>query len=368
MTRASNTHGVVAIGPFPPPLHGYSAATAFVVAQLRQAAPVVAVNVSPDTLVRNWRYHAQRAGRAARALTTLLRQSFGGRSLYFPIAGGAGIIYDLPLAAAARALRYRIFIHHHSFAYINRRSRLSAVLFALCGRRTTHICLSPGMARRLSELYAGIGRTFVLSNAALVEPGSPPPMKNGAVRIGFLSNLIPEKGLDTAFAVIRSLREQGVNAVFVVAGPVVEADMQRLVDRIRGELGADFRYCGAVYGAEKADFFRDIDIFLFPTRYANEAQPIVVLEALAAGVPVLATDRGAIADDVVPAGGAVYSDADYVAKATRMISAWANDRAGLAALALATFENAGRAHAAAIEDLANLVREMTAAPRDGLAS
>jgi glycosyltransferase involved in cell wall biosynthesis len=367
MTRSSTPPRVVVIGPLPPPVHGYSAATAFVVAQLRLVAPVDAIDVSPDSLIRDWRYHGQRLWRAARAFATLLRRASGGRSLYFPIAGGAGVIYDLPLAATARALGYRIFIHHHSFAYINRRNRLSAVLFALCGRTTTHICLSSGMARRLSDLYAGIGRTAVLSNAALVEPSSPPCAKHGPIRIGFLSNLIPEKGLDTAFAVLRSLRDEGIKSVFLVAGPVVEAEMQNLLDRIRSELGDDFRYCGALYGAEKAAFFRDLDVFLFPTRYTNEAQPIVVLEALAAGVPVLATGRGAIADDVIPAGGAIYTDDEYISQATRKIGAWSKDRAGLAMLSLGTFECASKAHAVALADLATLIREMTEPRQEALA-
>ena len=358
--RASRRAELLVIGPMPPPVHGYSVVTKFIADKLAALAPIEVINVAPDSLVRNRRYHAQRMRRAARALWRVLAARRHSRSLYVAIAGGAGVAYDLPLVLAARLLGYKIYIHHHSFSYINRRSPWTALLFAVAGRTATHICLSAGMAQRLGMLYPAAPRSVVLSNVALIPPRPPRPARSGPIRLGFLGNLIPEKGADTAIAVARALRQDGRDIVLAIAGPALDADTEALLADTQQSLGAAFVYHGAVYGAEKAAFLDSLDLLLFPTRYANEAQPLVVLEALAAGIPVLATHRGAIAEDVGE-HAAVFADEDYVANAVRMIGAWCADRRPLDALSAATSARADAAHRAAQGALAALLRTMTAA-------
>ena len=73
----------------------------------------------------------------------------------------------------------------------------------------------------------------------------------------------------------------------------------------------------------KAKFFRDTDIVLFPSSYANEAQPMVIFEALANGVPVLATTVGYIAEQLTGTLG--QSNEKTMAKVTEQIKVWAED-------------------------------------------
>src|SRR5689334_6269222 len=87
--------GVLAIGPLPPPVHGYSLITARLIERLQRVTSVEVIDQSPGTMVRGWSYHAARARRAARALWRLARSSARGRTLYLAIAGGAGVFYDL---------------------------------------------------------------------------------------------------------------------------------------------------------------------------------------------------------------------------------------------------------------------------------
>ncbi len=363
--REGAVGAVLAIGPLPPPVHGYSLITARVIEQLQRVTSVEIVDQSPGTLVRGWRYHAARARRAGRALWRLVRSSARGRTAYLAIAGGSGIFYDLAFIIAARWRRYRIVIHHNAFSYLNRRSPLTAALIGLAGGQAIHICLCPTMARRLGEQDPTAARRLVLSNAALVpSPESRERSARSGIRLGFLSNLMPEKGLDTAVRVAAMLRERGAAASLVVAGPTVALSSERLLDDAKKRLGDAFDYRGAVHGPAKAAFFADIDVLLFPTRYANEAQPLVVLEAMAHGVPVVAAARGCIEGDIGRAGLAVSPDSDFVEISIEAISGWLVDPSRLASLAAASRGRADDQHRAAVAELDRIIATIAQASPD----
>ena len=56
-------------------------------------------------------------------------------------------------------------------------------------------------------------------------------------------------------------------------------------------------YIGKKYGIEKESVFYDSDLFVFPTY--NETFGLVIVEAMAHGLPVIATDEGAISDIII---------------------------------------------------------------------
>ncbi len=321
---------ILVVGPIPPPLHGYSLITDLMARRLREAATIETVDISPGRSDRSWSYHRQRLQRVAGAILKLIgRSTRRHRTLYLAVAGGAGVIYDLLLAAAARACGYRIFIHHHAFTYLNARSHWTAMLVAAAGRKATHVCLCPTMARQLREHYSFACKTVILSNAAFVAPELVQrEPHSGPFRIGFLSNLLPEKGLDTVIHVVRSLREQQHDVALSIAGPLMGPQSHALIEEARRTFGDALEYLGPVEGTRKATFFRQLDVFVFPTRYPNEAEPLVVLEALAAGVPVITTARGCLRDDVAD-GGVVVDDGAFTTTATQTIAGWLVDRRSL---------------------------------------
>ena len=56
------------------------------------------------------------------------------------------------------------------------------------------------------------------------------------------------------------------------------------------------KYLGKKYGDDKQLVLSNAEIFAFPTHYANECFPLVLLEAMAAGLPVISTFEGGIPD------------------------------------------------------------------------
>lgn len=65
------------------------------------------------------------------------------------------------------------------------------------------------------------------------------------------------------------------------------------------KLGVNYaNYFGRRYGNEKSVIFATSDIFVFPTFYANECFPLVLLEAMMHSLPIVSTNEGGISDIV----------------------------------------------------------------------
>ncbi len=104
----------------------------------------------------------------------------------------------------------------------------------------------------------------------------------------FFSRLHPKKGLDLlipAFA-----RGAPKDSVLVLAGPVA-ADYEREVDRMieQNKLGDRVIKTGMLYNGSRVAALRDADLFVLPSYQENFG--IAVVEALAAGVPVIISDQ-----------------------------------------------------------------------------
>ena len=64
-------------------------------------------------------------------------------------------------------------------------------------------------------------------------------------------------------------------------------------------VGQSIKFIGTVSGQSKVDVLLQADVFVLPTYYPAEGQPWAILEAMAAGLPIISTDQGAITESVV---------------------------------------------------------------------
>ena len=115
------------------------------------------------------------------------------------------------------------------------------------------------------------------------------------LRLIYIGRLAREKGLYEALQAMRLALELGVDARLTVGGAGPEEPRLR---RYAAALGVAQRttFVGPVFGTDKANLLAGADVMLLPS-YA-EGLPYSLLEAMAAGVPVLATPVGAIPDVV----------------------------------------------------------------------
>jgi glycosyltransferase involved in cell wall biosynthesis len=130
----------------------------------------------------------------------------------------------------------------------------------------------------------------------------------------FLSRVHPKKGLD--LLVPAFVRVEPKDAMLVIAGPE-EDGYGTVVRRVVEQHGLGHRvlFCGMLHGSERVAALADADLFVLPSYQENFGT--VVVEALAAGVPVVISDQVNIHEEIAAArvGSVVRTEADELASA-----------------------------------------------------
>lgn len=293
---------MLAIVALPPPTHGQAVVNQRVVKSVLALCPdSKVVNTSPGSLARNLGYHLRRLKLFIfDVVPAILRMKSG--TIYHVIEPGLGMTYNFLVISLSRLVGLRMILHHHSALYTRAFNLRFSLLSRIAGVKAIHVALDEQMAQDLRAQYPFVQTVIVLHNASHIDRPELIEPSLRTLTCGFMSNLTREKGLDIFLDCLRSIRQSGTTVQAVLAGPPASADAARLVVGAETEFGSLLTFMGQVEGTSKDAFFRSIDVFLFPTRYKLEAQPLVVLEALSYGVPVVVSDQGYCAELVGPAG------------------------------------------------------------------
>lgn len=330
MSTVSNNSSkqVLVVGPIPPPLHGQSKNTHNLCLALedRGMKPLVA-NTSSRVLERGLVYHANRAMGYVKALVLIVANSVKiSKTAYFACDGGLGLIYLVPVGLIARIFKYRIFVHHRNFSYIDTKARLMSFFLKATGPEATHIFLCDSMRASFVAMYGQRFEAIIVSNATHIklQPNERDRSdKDTSFVIGHLSNLSIDKGLLDFLGTLRACREAGLPVKGALAGPPMQLSDKLIIDDALQEFGDLLEYLGPVYGEEKNKFFKSLDLFLFPSRYKKEAQPNVLFEAISYSVPVIAFQIGCIACDLGHLENAVVDTSEtFIDNAKMQIEDW----------------------------------------------
>jgi glycosyltransferase involved in cell wall biosynthesis len=321
-TAMAQARKVLLLGFFPPPVDGQRLITQTVFERFEKIAHVRRYSFD--------RFHRlgslSKIASALGACFAIFRaRAEGFSALYLAPHSGNGLLLSCLTALLARFLGYSLAIHYHSYWNLGRRSWLMAIFVAICGPKAMHIVLAPPMGRDLRHFYPAAGSVATVSNCAFVEPHELIGRHFGGrrLRLGHLSNLSREKGVALVLACMRALRARGVDVELRLAGPAENEETAALIAAAESELGERLRYVGRLGGEAVRRFYQEIDIFLFPTYYRHEAEPLVVIDALAAGVPVIASDRGCIGYLLGKAAGRVFPIDTFTEQAVEQIVVWA---------------------------------------------
>jgi glycosyltransferase involved in cell wall biosynthesis len=120
---------------------------------------------------------------------------------------------------------------------------------------------------------------------------------NDKVIILYLANIYKTKGVQNVVEAAIKLNNQRCQFIFAGGWRSDEQFKQDLTNRIN-ESGLDITIFPPVFGSQKFELFAKADIFVFPP-IAPEGHPWVIVEAMAAGLPIISTDQGAIIESVI---------------------------------------------------------------------
>jgi glycosyltransferase involved in cell wall biosynthesis len=335
--RGSCAPSIVLVGHFPPPVHGMSVAmNALAKLLIADGLSVEVIRTSPRINRRGISYHVRRASIVIVACVRLIAARRRAKTVLMSLDANFGAAYGIVLSATARSAGYKIYIQHHSRAYLTKRSWLISGLIKVAGRTCVHLTTCSCMQTELVSIYPSVrlsavmGLGYVLDEPprSIVRPGVMSQIdgegpEKPAIVIGLLSNLTLEKGTLRAVETLDALLAGGHCARLDLAGPVMSQAVQVELDGILRRSDRSVRWLGAVHEARKDAFFDGIDVFILPSLYLNESFAIVVWEAMVRGVPVVAYEAGCLNADTVGRGGLILpTEAPFAQAAAAQIEAW----------------------------------------------
>ncbi len=346
------TKNVCMIGTFPPPIHGMSNVNSQVfllLSGMNHNAKMI------DTSPPQWL--GSPFARFLKPLKIILSLVYLGYlsitlrpTIYIGISGGFGQLYEIFYILISRVFNHRLFIHHHSYAYINKKSIITSLVTYLAGSRATHILLCEDMALKFKNSYPTAQNTFTLSNSCFINQSKnnscpsdfdianisdsekhfksfslnielykTPTKLEKTIKFGFLGNITIDKGILDFLKIVELIKNKNLPYMAIVAGPCKSKDLLSLIN-LQALDNQLFKYIGAVYDDEKIGFFNEIDILVFPTNYINEAEPLTILEAMSHSVPVISKSRGCISSIISEISGwIIEDDQDFPDEALKII-------------------------------------------------
>ena len=217
-----------------------------------------------------------------------------------PNAGGKAFFKDFIVVQMLKSMGCKIIAHYHNkgvsayqskwiynFLYKRFFSNLKVILLA-------------------ENLYKDIAKYVKREEVYICPNGIPSSCKeemearrnNVIPHLLFLSNLLISKGVIVLLDALKILKEKEYTFVCqFIGGETAEINAVQFFEEVnKRELSDLVTYVGRKVREEKEAFFRQADIFVFPTYY--ETFGLVNLEAMEYKLPVISTNEGGIPDIV----------------------------------------------------------------------
>jgi glycosyltransferase involved in cell wall biosynthesis len=214
---------------------------------------------------------------------------------------GMGLWKDAVIVGICRLLGLKHAFHFHNkgvkkYADSNKKADC---LYRVVFKKAKVVLLSPLLYPDIEEYVSNENVFFCSNGIKELDKKSPSPTNNLSkpIKLMFLSNLIESKGMWDLLDACQYLKEKLVHFQCDLVGGEGDVSQRQLKKEIeQRDLQGYVNFLGKRYGDEKVIAFQNTDIFVFPTYYHNECFPLVLLEAMQFGLPIITTEEGAISD------------------------------------------------------------------------
>jgi len=299
------------VGALPPPLHGVTVMTAALLnGALNDDFEVLHADTSDHRTVANiGRFELANVMLAlchgARFVAMLRRHHPD--LVYLPLSQNlAGFLRDAMFLMAARATRTPVMVHAHGAQHREFFQRSPAALRALM-----RVILAPVrdivvLAENLRSQFDGWtpanARVSVVPNGVVDEWQDGTPSRDGrlAATVLYLGNLDPQKGFLDILEAVSAVLAHRPRTRFIFAGQsawdksTAQAVNSYLAD---SAVSRAVSFVGAVDPKRRHELLGRADLVVFPPRW-NEGQGLVAIEAMSAGLPLVVTSSGGLAETV----------------------------------------------------------------------
>ena len=298
---------ILLVVPLPPPYHGSNLMNQYV-ANCKELGKRYKIKVLPlhyatdiaDIGEINLRKIIVLIGYLARTLRFL--KTFRPHAVYFvPAITGFSFYRDCLFALIFKYLKVNVIYHLHGKGIKHKlHSPLQKKMYRWFFKDTTIIHLSSMLYEDLKEVVSYEQCKFLANGIEDISLHPIDKVSDNARKptILFISNLLISKGPLVLLDACKILMSKGLEfKTYFVGNPSMELNQEFFANTVdRMGLQDYVEYLGPLYGKEKYEIFRKSDVLAFPTQ--RDTFPLVLLEAMAASLPVVSTREGSIPEIV----------------------------------------------------------------------
>ncbi len=300
--KQDSIQSILLIGPFPDPISGVSLANKVVKEQLNASEKykVSVINTSYKHFDENLGAFSFSKMIFYLGLNFKVFKVIKNKKIYItPGQTFFGIVKYAPFILLSSWLKKELIIHVHGNYLLKEYELLSGskkrIFKSLLTKFNKGIVLSDSLKDNLLP-FINPKKIYSLPNFAQNYLWHPKVEEKttSELRIVFLSNLMKEKGILLLLKALIEMQEKGIYFKVKIAGNVdanTEKETKPLIKEIK-----NIEYLGVVKGQDKRDLLTWSNVFVLPTFYKMEGQPISILEAMATKNVVITTNHAGIKD------------------------------------------------------------------------
>jgi len=234
-----------------------------------------------------------------------------------------GFFRDFPFVVISKIARKKVVLHFRGGDfekfYNNTNIFMKFVIRKTFSRIDRMIILCSALKQFFSGLIAE-DKISIVPNGLDISFEKNKNSETNKKKILFLSSLRESKGVWQVLFSVKKVVKFNRDTRFIFAGSWRnENDRIKCEQYIKKEGLSDYiKFKGFIYGAEKVNLLQEANVFVLPS--FSEGHPWVIIEAMAAGLPIVATDTGCIRESVIDGeNGFIISRRDSDSLADRLI-------------------------------------------------